>query len=218
MLPLAQLNRERGRLLMGVLLSDGLPTVGELDALRILHRFAQINAGRSSVFTFAGGQNVDLFLLGFLASRNQGWLKYFSAPGQLRSTFERAQLARGTPLLLDCQFRFSGVSEDEIFPRTLPHFFRDTALVLYGRYRRDQDKRMAVQIRAENAEGQPMEMTVVRDLPITDNGTSTIATDWARQKISHLIARWIDTGDKTFHQQAVALGARFQVAIPQIRK
>ncbi|MCX6900354.1 MAG: VWA domain-containing protein [Verrucomicrobia bacterium] len=217
-LPLAQLNRERGRLLMGVLLSDGLPTVGELDALKILHRFAQINAGRSSVFTFAGGKDVDLFLLGFLAYRNQGWLDYVAAPERIAETFTRAQLVRAYPLLLDCQFRFSGVNEEEIFPRTLPHFFRDTPLVLYGRYQRGQDKRLAVQIRAENAEGHPMDMTVVRDLPVADNGTCNIAMDWARQKISHLIARWIDTGNKVFHEQAVALGAQFRVAVPQLRK
>ncbi len=217
-LPLAQLNRERGRLLMGVLLSDGLPTVGEIDALKILHRFAQINAGRSSVFTFAGGRNVDQFLLGFLAYRNQGWLNYVIAPESIAETFTRAQLARANPLLLDCQFRFSGVNDEEVFPRTLPHFFRDTPLMLYGRYHRGQEKRLAVQIRGENAEGRPMDMTVVRDLPVADNGTSNIAIDWARQKVNHLIARWIDTGDKAFHQQAATLGARFQVAVPQLRK
>jgi hypothetical protein len=217
-LPLAQLNRERGRLLMGVMLSDGLPTVGELDALRILHRFAQINAGRSSVFSFAGGKDVDLFLLGFLAYRNQGWLNYVAEPERIAETFARAQLARANPLLLDCQFRFSGVNEEEIFPRTLPHFFRDTPLMLYGRYQRGQEKRVAVQIRAENAEGRPMEMTVVRDMPAADNGTSNIAMDWARQKIDHLLARWIDTGDKAAHQQAAALGAKFRVAVPQLRK
>jgi len=217
-LPLAQLNRERGRLLMGVLLSDGLPTVGELDALKILHRFAQINAGRSSVFTFAGGRNVDQFLLGFLAYRNQGWLNYVFAPENIAEMFTRAQLARANPLLLDCQFRFSGVNDEEVFPRTLPHFFRDTPLMLYGRYHRGQVKRLAVQIRGENAEGRPMDMTVVRDLPVADNGTSSIAIDWARQKINHLIARWVDTGDKAFYQQAAALGARLQVAVPELRK
>lgn len=217
-LPLAQLNRERGRLLMGVLLSDGLPTVGELDALKILHRFAQINAGRSSVFTFAGGKDVDLFLLGFLAYRNQGWLNYAAEPEKIAETFTRAQLVRAYPLLLDCQFRFSGVSEEEVFPRTLPHFFRDTPLMLYGRYLRGQQKRVAVQIRAENAEGRPMEMTVVRDLPAADNGTSNIAMDWARQRINHLIARWIDTNDRALYQEATALGARFRVAVPQLRK
>lgn len=217
-LPLAQLNRERGRLLMGVLLSDGLPTVGELDALKILHRFAQINAGRSSVFTFAGGKDVDLFLLGFLGYRNQGWLNYVAEPEKIAETFTRAQLARAYPLLLDCQFRFSGVSEEEVFPRTLPHFFRDTPLMLYGRYLRGQQKRVAVQIRAENAEGRPMEMTVVRDLPTADNGTSNIAMDWARQRINHLIARWIDTNDRALYQEATTLGARFRVAVPQLRK
>lgn len=217
-LPLSQLNREHGRLLMGVLLSDGLPTVGELDALKILHRFAQINAGRSSVFTFAGGRDVDLFLLGFLAYRNQGWLNYVAEPERIAETFTAAQLARANPLLLDCQFRFSGVNEDEVFPRTLPHFFRDTPLMLFGRYQRGQEKRVAVQIRAESAEGRPMEMTVVRDLPAADNGTSNIAMDWARQKINHLIAGWIDTGDKAAYQQAAALAAKFRVAVPQLRK
>jgi Ca-activated chloride channel family protein len=217
-LPLAQLNRERGRLLMGVLLSDGLPTVGELDALKILHRFAQINAGRSSVFTFAGGKDVDLFLLGFLGYRNQGWLNYVAEPEKIAETFTRAQLVRAYPLLLDCQFRFSGVSEEEVFPRTLPHFFRDTPLMLYGRYLRGQQKRVAVQIRAENAEGRPMEMTVVRDLPVADNGTSNIAMDWARQRINHLIARWIDTNDRALYQEATTLGARFRVTVPQLRK
>jgi hypothetical protein len=208
-LPLSQLNRERGRLLMGVLLSDGLPTAGELDALRILHRFSQINAGRSSVFTFAGGRDVDLFLLRFLAYRNQGWLNYVSAPEYIAETFTGAQLARANPLLLDCQFRFSGVSDEEIFPRTLPHFFR---------YHRGQEKRLALQIRGENAEGRPMDMTVVHDLPAADNGTSGIATDWALQKIYHLIARWIDSGDKVSYQQAAALGAKFKIAVPQLRK
>ena len=217
-LPLAQLNRERGRLLMGVVLSDGLPTVGELDALQILHRFAQINAGRSSVFTLAGGRDVDLFLLGFLGYRNQGRLDYVAAPEKIAETFGRIQLAHANPLLLDCQFRFSGVNEDEIFPRMLPHFFRDTPLVLYGRYQRGQEKRLALQIRGESAGNRPMEMTVVRDLPAQDNGTSNIAMDWAQQKINHLLARWIDTGDKSFHQQAAALGARFHLAVPPLRK
>ena len=217
-LPLAQLNRERGRLMMGVVLSDGLPTVGVLDALQILHRFAQINGGRSSVFTFAGGRDVDLFLLGFLAYRNQGRLDYVAQPDQIAETFARVQLAHANPLLLDCQFRFGGVNGDDVFPRVPPHFFRDAPLMLYGRYPRGQVKRLALQLRGVNAEGRPMEMTVVRDLPPEDNGTSNIAMDWATQKINHLLATWIDTGDKAFQDQAVALGAKFRVAVPQLRK
>jgi von Willebrand factor type A domain len=217
-LPMAQLNRERGRLLEGVVLSDGLPTVGVLDALQILHRFAQINGGRSSVFTFAGGRDVDLFLLGFLAYRNQGRIDYVAQPEQIAETFSRVQLAHANPLLLDCQFRFSGVNGDDVFPRVPPHFFRDTPLMLYGRYPRGQVKRLALQLRGENAEGRPMELTVARDLPDQDNGTSHIATDWATQKINHLLANWIDTGDKTLQDQAIALGGRFRVPVPQLRK
>ena len=217
-LPLAQLNRERGRLLMGVVLSDGLPTVGELDALHILHRFAQINGGRSSVFTFAGGADVDLFLLGFLAYRNQGELDYVKQPERIAEAFARDQLAHANPLLLDCQFRFAGINGDEVFPRVPPHLFRDTPMMLYGRYPRAQAKRLGMQLRGINADGQPMEMTVVRDLPAADNGTSHIATDWATQKINHLLATWIDTGDQKLQDEAIALGKQFNVPVPQLRK
>ena len=52
----------------------------------------------------------------------------------------------------------------------------------------------------------------------TNAFTPSQAAYWAQQKINHLLARWIDTGDKSFHQQAAALGARFHLAVPPLRK
>lgn len=218
LLPLSQLNRERGRLLQAIVLSDGQPTVGILDTLQILHRFGQINAGRTSVSTFAGGKDVNQFLLGFLAQRNQGRLDYVSQPEAMAGTFLQICQAYANPLLLDVEFRFAGVDQEEVYPRTPPHFYRDMPLTLYGRYPRSQLKRLAVQIRGEAVTGQPMELTAVRDFPAQDNGISNIALDWAQQKIAHLIMRWIDTGDKAFHDQAVALAHQFRIPVPALRR
>ncbi|MCX7827265.1 MAG: VWA domain-containing protein, partial [Verrucomicrobiae bacterium] len=218
LLPLSQLNRERGRLLHAVVLSDGQPTTGILDTMQILHRFAQINAGRSSVSTFAGGKDVNHFLLGFLAQRNQGRLDYVSEPEAMAAAFVQVCQLYANPLLLDVEFRFAGVDQEEVYPRTPPHLYRDMPLTLYGRYPRNQLKRLAVQIRGEAVTGQPMELTAVRNFPAQDTGVSNIAQDWAQQKVNHLLMRWIDTGNKAFHDEAAALARQFRLPLPSLRR
>lgn len=218
LLPLSQLNRERGRLLMATVMSDGLPTTGMRDTLQILQRFQQINARRSSVFTFTGGADVDKFLLGFLAYRNQGRLDYADSVHMMADALVRQQDAARNPLLLDVDFTFGGVNADQIYPRTLPHFFRDTPLLLMGRYARGKETGFAMDIRGTDATGQPLAMTIRRYFDDRDTGTAAIAQDWARQRISHLIAQWVDTGSAALHAEAVELGKRFNVAVPELRK
>jgi hypothetical protein len=218
LLPLSQLNRERGRLLMACVCSDGMPTTGVKDTLEILNRFAQVNARRTSVFTFSGGADVDRFLLGFLAYRNQGQLTYIPDPNAMSTALARLHQALRNPLLLDTSFRFGGINPDVVYPRTLPHFFRDTPLLLYGRYDRAKETGFAMHIRGNDATGQPFEMTVRRYFPAQDNGAHTIAEEWARQKISHLVAQWLDTGNAAHQAEAAALAKRFGVAMPQLLK
>jgi len=218
LLPLAQLNRERGRLLMAVILSDGLPTTGLRDTLQILQRFQAINARRTSVFAFTGGPDVDKFLLGFLAYRNQGRLDYAESVGWMADALVRQQEALRHPLLLDVDFQFGGVNGEQVYPRTLPHFFRDTPLLLLGRYERGKETGFAMDLRGTDATGQPLAMTIRRYFGDRDTGTAAIAQDWARQRINHLIAQWVDTGNAALHAEAVALGRRFNVAVPELRK
>jgi Mg-chelatase subunit ChlD len=218
LLPLSQLNRERGRLLMATVMSDGLPTTGMRDTLQILQRFQEINARRSSVFTFTGGADVDKFLLGFLAYRNQGRLDYADRVNMMADALVRQQDALRNPLLLDVDFQFGGVNSEHVYPRTLPHFFRDTPLLLMGRYARGRETGFAMDIRGTDATGQPLAMTIRRYFGDRDTGTAAIAQDWARQRINHLIAQWVDTGNTALHAEAVDLGRRFNVAVPELRK
>jgi Ca-activated chloride channel family protein len=218
LLPLSQLNRERGRLLMAVVMSDGLPTTGLRDTLQILQQFQEINARRTSVFTFTGGADVDKFLLGFLAYRNQGRLDYADSESMIADALVRQQDALRNPLLLDVDFKFGGVNPDDIYPRTLPHFFRDTQLLLLGRYDRSKETGFAMDIQGTDASGQPLAMTIRRYFGDRDTGTAAVAQDWARQRINHLIARWIETGNTALHAEAVELGKRFNVPVPELRK
>ncbi|MBI5397354.1 MAG: hypothetical protein HZA91_18810 [Verrucomicrobia bacterium] len=218
LLPLSQLNRERGRLLMATVLSDGMPTTGLRDTLQILQRFQEINARRTSVFTFSGGADVDPFLLGFLAYRNQGRTDYVSNQNLIADSLVRQQDLLRNPLLLDVDFKFGGVNADSIYPRTLPHFFRDTPLLLLGRYDRGKDTGFAMDIHGNDAAGQPLAMTIRRYFGDRDTGTAAIAQDWARQKINHLLARWVETGNTALHAEAVELGKRFNVSVPELRK
>ncbi len=218
LLPLSQLNRERGRLLMAVVMSDGVPTAGLKDTLEILQRFHEINARRTSVFTFSGGADVDQFLLGFLAYRNQGRSDYVRDEKLMAGYLARQQDLFRNPLLLDVDFKFGGVNPDNIYPRTLPHFFRDSPLLLIGRYDRSKETGFAMEILGKDAAGQPLAMTIRRYFSDRDTGTAAIAQDWARQRIMHLLAQWTETGNAALHAEAVELGKRFNVAVPAMRK
>jgi Ca-activated chloride channel family protein len=90
------------------------------------------------------------------------------------------------PLLLNVRYYVSGLDDKQIFPQTMPDFFKGSQFVIYGKYT-DEDK-FAIQIRGDMVSDKK-EFIVSAALRDAVKGDRKIARDWAFHKIYYLIGQ-----------------------------
>ncbi|MBI4613175.1 MAG: VWA domain-containing protein [Planctomycetes bacterium] len=115
-----------------ILLTDGLPTIGERDPAAIQKSLAGANAARARLFVFGVGYDVDAQLLDRLAADHAGWSDYVhpGEPLDLRVTsfFRKVE----SPVLTDLVLEIDGVRAQDVYPKELPPLFAGGQLVLFG--------------------------------------------------------------------------------------
>lgn len=115
------------------LLTDGIPSVGEQAPDRIAAEAAG-RIGRTRIFTFGVGQDVNTYLLDRLAVEGRGSATYVS-PGADASDAMGSVITRvSRPALVDLRIVSAPVRFLDQAPATLPDLFFGEELVLLTRY------------------------------------------------------------------------------------
>ncbi len=123
---------ERPRYL--IFLTDGLPTVGETDAGKILRDISAANTLKGRLFTFGVGYDVNTFLLDQLASRNGGAPDYVTPDEDLEVKLSNFFAKVSNPVMTGLSLDFDALRGDDVYPRELPDLFRGSQITVLGRY------------------------------------------------------------------------------------
>lgn len=208
---LRQPNRP-GRPLLVVLVTDGRPTMGMVDSSDIIMNISRMNQGRLSVFALGGGTRVNRFLLDMLSHNNRGDSLVVREKEDIPPALDHWALQLSRPVLKDLRFRFSGLNETDIFPRTLTHLFLDRPLVLYGRVP-DTDRAVAFRIVGDSGTTE-RDMVFPLELGGTSGGDEDIRDRWAWNKVYHLIGRHIESREEGVLQEIRLVADRFDIPVP----
>ncbi|MBV9462728.1 MAG: VWA domain-containing protein [Verrucomicrobiae bacterium] len=211
-LPLTQLPRQSDRMRMGFLLSDGRPNEGEKSSARIINEFTAQNHRGTSLFTLAGGQRLNPFLLEFLSYQNQGLSVEVPDEAEISTQFFKFYRAVKDPLLLDLDFKFAGVDPAQVYPRNLPHIYQNTPLLIYGRYDPSHEKLFTMQILG-NSFGTTKELLTRQVFSEAKKGTRQIALDWGKQKTYHLIGQTLQGASPELDAEIRRTSQRYEVDI-----
>ncbi len=173
------------RLAIVVFLTDGLPSVGELNPERIAQK-AQREHGAARVFAFGVGYDVNTYLLDHLSAAARGATQYVQ-PGENVEQAVAALAAKVQhPVLADLRIGDTPVRITDVYPRVLPDLFAGEELVVFGRYDADRtDTEGQVTItgrRANRAERFSTRAAFAEH----ENGNDFIPRLWASRKIAAL--------------------------------
>src|SRR4029079_16723576 len=117
---------ERPRLL--VFMTDGLPTVGETKAERILDNMREARVPAVRLFTFGVGYDVNTALLDKLAADNGGVAEYVEPKEDLEIKGSSFFAKLNDPVLTDLRLDMGGVETDLVYPRSLPDLFKGSQI------------------------------------------------------------------------------------------
>jgi Ca-activated chloride channel family protein len=221
---LAMQKREASRPFIIVFLTDGQPTVGELQKAEDLVRFVRKEAGpETRLFVFGVGYDVNTHLLDKMALENRGDRIYVSPEENLEVKVSGFYDKIAFPVMSDVEVIIDGIESYDTFPTQIPDLFRGSQLVLYGRYR--GSGHAAIRVKGM-IHGKSKEFIYEGSFPDRSGDHENIPCLWATTKIGYLLDQLRLKGinvasgqkpsgpEKELVEEIVSLATRFGIVTP----
>ena len=195
-----------------IFLTDGLPTVGEMDTQKILDNVNQAAGANVHLFTFGVGDDVNTLLLDTLGEQHRGVSAYVRPGEKIDETVSDFYSKISTPVLSDVNVDWGGIQVSDVYPYPLPDLFAGSQLVVAGRYRGSGPATITLK-GSVNGESQTF---AFEDLAFTNTGGDQfIAPLWATRKIGYLLAQIRLHGEnKEAVDEIVSLAVRYGIVTP----
>lgn len=199
-----------------IFMTDGLPTVGETNATRIVEnaRTARISGVR--LFTFGVGYDVNTALLDKLAAENGGVADYIEPQEDLEVKVSNFFAKVNYPVLTDLRLDMAGVQTDLVYPRELPDLFRGSQITLIGRYNNPIDMDF-VRLQLNGRAGGATKNYLYNNhrFPLRAESNDFLPRLWATRRVGWLMEQVRTNGEqRELRDEIVDLGTRYGIVTP----
>ena len=206
---------DASRLKMIVFATDGLPTIGETDAAKLLAAVDRENTIDARMFVFGEGYDVNTSLLDFLALDHRGEADYILPDENIEEKISRFFDRVGSPIMTDLEVDFGGLKVDDVFPRKIADIYKGEQIVILGRYKGGGSRNITV---TGNVGGDRKTFTYELDFPkrSEDDKHAFVHRLWAGRKVDFLLSeiRKHDGPPKELVTEATRLAKRYGIVTP----
>ncbi len=207
-------NGDRPKML--VFMTDGLPTVGETKADRIIANLKSSKKLDIRIFPFGFGYDVNTTLLDRLGSENSGMSDYVQPKEDLEIKVSNFFSRVSSPVLSDLELDFGPVLADFTYPRKLTDIFRGMQMTVVGRYRNTNDLN-DITLKLTGKTGREVRTFNYTDLdfPIRSDENNFLPRLWASRRVGWLLEQIRANGEtKEVKDEVVDLGTRYGLVTP----
>jgi len=178
-------DRDDSRPFVVIFLTDGRPTIGTTDEEQIVSGVKRANEGRTRVFCFGIGTDVNTHLLDRITEDTRAFSQYVLPEEDLEVKVSNFFSKIKEPVLANPTLKFNGdVRVSKLYPSSLPDLFRGDQLVLVGRYSGRGD---AAVILEGTVNGAKRKFTYEVDFPREDDEHEFIPRLWATRRVGFLM-------------------------------
>ncbi len=118
-----------------VFITDGKPTIGEIDEDRLVAGLERADDRGTRIFTFGIGTDINTHLLDRITEKTRAWRTYVSPTEDLELAVSSFYTKVQSPVLTDPALEVGGgIRLAKVYPRELPDLFRGSSLTVLGRY------------------------------------------------------------------------------------
>jgi Ca-activated chloride channel family protein len=175
-----------GRLHLVIVITDGLPTVGETSPDRIAAR-VEGTRGEARIFTFGVGYDVHTYLLERMAAAGRGTVDYVEPGADVEEAVGSLAAKVSHPVLVDLALRGSPLRLKDLQPSRLPDLYAGEELVVFGRYESPRTD-AAGDLSIEGVRGERAERFAARvEFPAHAASGEYIPGLWAARKLGELM-------------------------------
>lgn len=195
-----------------VFMTDGQPTIGEVEPERILANLKQAPAADARIFVWGVGSDLNTVLLDTIAETWRGDRHYVLPGEDIEVAMSGFFDAIAAPALTDVELKFEGqVRVHDVYPRRLPDLFAGKQLIVVGRFSGEGPG--AVRLRGR-VQGQPREYVWEGTFRRGEEHPH-IPVLWAKRKIGFLLDEIRLRGESAeVKEEVVRLARRYGLPTP----
>ena len=197
-----------------IFMTDGLPTAGEVNEMKIAQGTTESNKARARLFVFGVGYDVNARLLDRLSGGNSGTSEYVKPDDDIERHVAAFYGKMTRPALSTISVELSGTDLNRTYPRDVPDLFEGGQIVWVGRYR--QSGKATLRLKGKVAgESQSLEFPV--ELAKAGSGSSYDFVEklWAIRRVGFIIDQIDLNGqNKELTDELIALSTKYGILTP----
>jgi Ca-activated chloride channel family protein len=196
-----------------IFLTDGRPTIGTTDEDQIVTNVKKENDGRTRIFCFGIGTDVNTHLLDKITEETRAFSQYVLPEEDLEVKLSSFYSKIKEPVLANPVLKFTGdIHVTKLYPSPLPDLFKGEQLVLAGRYSGHGDS--AVVIEGE-VDGAVKKYTYEVKFPEESSDNEFIPRLWATRRVGHLLDQIRLHGENSeLKDEATELAKKYGIVTP----
>jgi len=200
-----------------IFLTDGLPTVGEVEADKIIGNMQNFAPKEMNLFVFGVGYDVDAYLLDSLAQNHHGASIYVLPGEDLDETLSAFYNKISSPVLTNLELDFGKLQAKDIYPYPLPDLFVGGQIAIVGRYAHGGTADVTLSGKANGTAEEFIypNLEFAQQSPYRDQAASKIPILWATRKIGYLLQQIrLNGADREIIDEIVRLSIRYGIVTP----
>jgi Ca-activated chloride channel homolog len=168
-----------------IFLTDGRPTIGTTEEDQIVANVKKENDGRTRVFCFGIGTDVNTHLLDRITEDTRAFSQYVLPEEDLEVKVSNFFSKIKEPVLANPTLKFTGgIRATKLYPSPLPDLFKGEQLVLVGRYSGKGDAAVIVE---GTVNGTARKFTYEVNFPAEASECEFIPRLWATRRVGYLL-------------------------------
>ena len=167
-----------------VFLTDGKPTIGEMNDDKLVKRILSANKNNSRIFTFGIGDEINTHLLDKLTDATKAWRTYVSDEEDIEIKVSNFYDKIQSPVLSNLKLDFDNIEVYQTYPKDLPDLFKGSNLLVFGRYKGNGNAKISI---SGKLNGKQKVFSLQNDFTSSDDEYNFIPPLWASRRIGHLL-------------------------------
>lgn len=167
-----------------VFLTDGKPTIGEMNDEKLVKRILSANMDNSRIFTFGIGDEINTHLLDKLTDATKAYRTYVSDDEDIEIKVSNFYDKIQSPVLSDLKLDFDNIEIYQTYPKDLPDLFKGSNLIVYGRYKGNGNVKVSL---TGKLNGKQKEFSLQNNFASSEDEYNFIPPLWASRRIGHLL-------------------------------
>jgi Ca-activated chloride channel family protein len=199
---------------MIVFLTDGLPTVGTTDIKQIIKNVTETNRAGVRLFSFGVGYDVNTNLLDKLSADNRGTSDYIEPQEDLEVKVSNFFARVNYPVLSDLKLDFGGAETDLMYPRAMGDLFKNSQLVIVGRYKNSVNA-ATVRLTGKMGSREQTFSFASQSFPNEKTDNQFLPRLWATRRVGFLLEQIrLNGSNKELVDEIISLGTRHGIVTP----